>query len=83
MKLHTTTENKLFDENYRKKIIIDYNRLKQLMGEPGSSKRAALKMVELLLKNGADAEQKFKDKKVAEFRKRALELSSEKQIKQG
>ena len=29
------------------------------------------------------AEQKFKDKKVAEFRKRALELSSEKQIKQG
>ena len=30
-----------------------------------------------------DAEQKFKDKKVAEFRKRALELSSEKQIKQG
>ena len=30
-----------------------------------------------------DAEQKFKDKKVADLKKRALELSSEKQIKQG
>jgi lipid-A-disaccharide synthase len=38
----------LFDENYRKRIFDDYDRLKELMGEPGSSKRAALKMVELL-----------------------------------
>ncbi len=38
----------LFDENYREKIFIDYNRLKDLMGEAGSSKRAAQIMVELL-----------------------------------
>jgi lipid-A-disaccharide synthase len=41
-------EKLLFDNNYRKRILNDYNRLKQLMGEPGSSKRAAQKMVELL-----------------------------------
>jgi lipid-A-disaccharide synthase len=41
-------EKLLFDENYRKRIFSDYNRLKELMGEAGSSKRAAQKMVELL-----------------------------------
>lgn len=41
-------EKLLFDEDYRKKIFSDYNRLKELMGEAGSSKQAALKMVELL-----------------------------------
>ena len=38
----------LFSEKYRKKIFTDYNRLKELMGEPGCSKRAAKEMVELL-----------------------------------
>lgn len=38
----------LFDDNYRQKILTDYNRLKDIMGEAGSSKRAALKMVELI-----------------------------------
>jgi len=38
----------LFDENYRKKILTDYQRLKEILGETGSSKRAAKKMVELL-----------------------------------
>jgi lipid-A-disaccharide synthase len=38
----------LFNEGYRKKIFENYKRLKELMGEPGSSKRAAQKMVELL-----------------------------------
>ncbi len=37
----------LYDENYRKKIKADYSRLNNFMGEPGSSKRAAEKMVEL------------------------------------
>ncbi|MDO8952769.1 MAG: lipid-A-disaccharide synthase [Draconibacterium sp.] len=41
-------EKLLFDENYRTKILTDYIRLKELMGESGSSKRAALKMVGLL-----------------------------------
>ncbi len=41
-------EKLLFEVNYREKILADYKRLKELMGEPGSSKRAALKMVELL-----------------------------------
>ena len=41
-------EKLLFDESYRKKIFDDYKRLQALMGEPGSSKRAAQKMVELL-----------------------------------
>lgn len=41
-------EKLLFDENYRKKIFEDYKRLQELMGNPGSSKRAAQKMVELL-----------------------------------
>jgi lipid-A-disaccharide synthase len=38
----------LFDENYRKQILADYQRLKEILGETGSSKRAAQKMVELL-----------------------------------
>jgi lipid-A-disaccharide synthase len=38
----------LYDNNYRTKIIKDYNRLEQLMGEPGCSKRAAEEMVALL-----------------------------------
>ena len=42
-------EKLLFDENYRQKILNDYVRLKGIMGESGSSKRAALKMVELLM----------------------------------
>jgi len=41
-------EKLLFDDNYRQKILTDYVRLKEIMGEPGSSKRAAQKMVELL-----------------------------------
>jgi lipid-A-disaccharide synthase len=41
-------EKLLFDENYRKKILTDYQRLKEILGETGSSKRAAQKMVELL-----------------------------------
>ena len=41
-------EKLLFDENYRKKILTDYARLKEIMGEAGSSKRAAQKMVGLL-----------------------------------
>ncbi|KAF0237412.1 MAG: lipid-A-disaccharide [Prolixibacteraceae bacterium] len=40
-------EKLLFDENYRKKILTDYQRLKEILGETGSSKRAAQKMVEL------------------------------------
>jgi len=38
----------LFDEDYRDKILEDYSRLKNRMGEPGTSQRAAKKMVELL-----------------------------------
>jgi len=41
-------EKLLFDDNHRQKILTDYVRLKEIMGEPGSSKRAAQKMVELL-----------------------------------
>ena len=41
-------EKLLFDENYRGKILEEYVRLKELMGEPGSSKRAAQLMVEIL-----------------------------------
>lgn len=38
----------LYDQNYRQKIETDYHRLKDIMGEPGCSKRAAKKMVKLL-----------------------------------
>lgn len=41
----------LYSENYREKIVEDYGRLKELMGEHGTSKRAAEKMVELLKQN--------------------------------
>jgi lipid-A-disaccharide synthase len=41
-------EKLLFDENYRSKILAEYSRLKELMGESGSSKRAAQKMVSIL-----------------------------------
>ncbi len=41
----------LFDQSYREKIKTDYYRLKELMGEPGSSKRAAKKMFNLLNNN--------------------------------
>jgi lipid-A-disaccharide synthase len=41
-------EKLLFDENYRQKILTDYVRLKEIMGEAGSSKRAAQKMGEIL-----------------------------------
>lgn len=44
----TEMEKLLFDEKYRKKIFSDYNRLKELMGGSGSSKRAAQKIIELL-----------------------------------
>lgn len=38
----------LYDEKYRQKIEKDYHRLKDVMGEPGCSKRAAQKMVDVL-----------------------------------
>ncbi len=38
----------LFDESYRRQIMDDYKSLTGLMGNPGSSGRAARKMVELL-----------------------------------
>ena len=38
----------LYEQDYRDKITADYIRLKELLGEPGSSKRAAQKMVENL-----------------------------------
>jgi len=38
----------LNDASYREKIFADYRRLKILLGTPGSSKRTASKMVELL-----------------------------------
>lgn len=41
----------LYDDEYRKRIISDYNRLNELMGEPGCSARAAKKMVEILTGN--------------------------------
>ena len=38
----------LGDEKYRERILADYREMQQLMGEPGCSKRAAEKMVDLL-----------------------------------
>ncbi len=38
----------LFDENYRRKIKADYQRLMKFMGEPGCSQRAAKRMISLL-----------------------------------
>ncbi len=39
----------LNDQGFRNKIYEDYAQLKELMGGPGAAKRAALKMVELLV----------------------------------
>lgn len=47
-KVRNELEKLLFDPDYRNKILYDYSRLKEFIGEPGSSKRAALKMIELL-----------------------------------
>jgi lipid-A-disaccharide synthase len=41
-------EKLLYDENYRKQILTDYQYLKEILGETGSSKRAAQKIVTLL-----------------------------------
>jgi lipid-A-disaccharide synthase len=41
-------EKLLFDDIYRNKILNDYDRLKELMGGAGSSKRAAQRMIEIL-----------------------------------
>jgi lipid-A-disaccharide synthase len=41
-------EKLLYDEKYRKQIKTDYRKLKEILGETGSSKRAAKKMAELL-----------------------------------
>ena len=38
----------LDDEKYRERILSDYREMQKLMGEPGCSKRAAERMVELL-----------------------------------
>jgi lipid-A-disaccharide synthase len=38
----------LYEEDYRIKIMDDYNRLIKILGNPGSSKRAAEKMIEIL-----------------------------------
>nr|WP_321486819.1 lipid-A-disaccharide synthase [uncultured Draconibacterium sp.] len=38
----------LGDEKYRERILADYREMQKLMGEPGCSKRAAEKMVDLL-----------------------------------
>ena len=38
----------LKNQEYRKTMIANYNKMRDLMGEPGSSKRAALKMIEML-----------------------------------
>lgn len=42
----------LSDENYRQKIQSDYQRLREWMGGPGCSKKAAQKMVEKLRETG-------------------------------
>jgi lipid-A-disaccharide synthase len=41
-------EKLLFNLNYREKILNDYSRLREMMGEAGCSKRTALKMAEFL-----------------------------------
>ncbi len=45
-KVRNELKKLLFNENYRNKMIGDYNRLTNLMGSPGCSKRAAYLMVE-------------------------------------
>jgi len=39
----------LCDQNYRKRIIDDYGRLRKLTGDAGSSRRTAARMIELLI----------------------------------
>ena len=41
----------LFNLEYRNTIMDDYNKLAEIMGTPGTSEKAARKMVDLLLKN--------------------------------
>ncbi|MCF6358051.1 MAG: lipid-A-disaccharide synthase [Draconibacterium sp.] len=50
-KVRNELEKLLLDNNYREKMGADYNRLNKLMGEPGCSKRAAEKMIDLLARN--------------------------------
>ncbi len=38
----------LYEQDYRDKITTDYSRLMEILGEPGTSKRAAKKMIETL-----------------------------------
>lgn len=47
-KIKTELNKLLTDNNYRENIERDYKQLQKLMGEPGCSKRAAEKMIELL-----------------------------------
>jgi len=47
-KVKKELEKLLFDSEYRNEILNNYSRLKVLLGEPGSSKRTAEKMIELL-----------------------------------
>lgn len=47
-KIEAESKKMLYNESYRKEIENNYKRLHQLMGEPGSSQRAARKMVELI-----------------------------------
>ncbi len=51
MKVHKVqpeVDKLLNDSNYRETIFESYSRLQKIMGEPGASRRAAQKMVELL-----------------------------------
>ena len=41
----------LFDLEYRNRMLDDYNRLAEIMGNPGTSEMAAAKMLELLRQN--------------------------------
>ena len=41
----------LFDLEYRNRMLDDYNRLAEIMGNPGTSEMAAAKMLELLKQN--------------------------------
>lgn len=47
-KITAEMEKMLYDESYRNKIENDYKRLHEIMGQPGSSRRAAQKMIEKL-----------------------------------
>ncbi|HYQ56377.1 MAG TPA: lipid-A-disaccharide synthase [Draconibacterium sp.] len=47
-KVNAELDRLLGDEEYRERMLSDYREMQKLMGEPGCSKRAAEKMVELL-----------------------------------